>query len=183
MNQTLNALTVSKDELLAYTTYYQMLLQQKSEGRLAIDLTNSEESKLRDLAESEYDIAFYAKSLLEWAKDETWHHEIEESIALPISFHAEQEESFLSTRSLGKAIPNPTADFTSIISTLLISDLDLKPQLVIRDMQGMVKARFDLKEIYNETKVDTRTWQPGIYLYSLELNHQIIQTKKLSIQK
>lgn len=183
LTQTIDELTFAdEDDKQAYSDYYDVLIQQKTDGRRAYELTEEEESVVRTLAASDYEVASFAKGLLEWALDEPWLHEIEEQGALPMAYQIKFDEEKKNSE-LKDAVPNPTNGLAKIETQLTKEDANNNALLIIRDIQGQERLRISLNQEVNETVIDTRTWESGIYFYSLEINGKTLRTKKMSVQK
>ena len=81
------------------------------------------------------------------------------------------------TAFLGQNTPNPFTEQTTIAYGLPASYTNA--QIHIMDMNGRLVSTHQLTQAQGELTINGLTLQPGMYLYSLVVNGQIVDTKKM----
>lgn len=76
--------------------------------------------------------------------------------------------------------PNPANAFAVI--EYEIRDPNTKAELTFYDMLARKVATYELNSFDRKLRVDTRTWDSGIYLYQLILDDKKVATKKLLVR-
>lgn len=184
MGEAINALTLTTNERTAYSNYYGLLETLKQNNRPIDSLTSAELQMVHDLAADSLEVTPYAKGLLEWAYAEAWDHPIE---PLPMDEMSHKvlvpETPGVAVSRLMNAVPNPTPGLAAIAVFVGKREAMNNPALVIHDAKGKEVFRRKLSEGDNTVEVNTVGWMPGIYLYSLNCNNRVLETKKLSVVK
>ena len=81
---------------------------------------------------------------------------------------------------LGENYPDPLSDFTIIPYEIPIESTAI---IIIKDVLGKTIKIIDINSEGKEVNLQTNDWALGIYYYSLEINDEIIDTKKMVIAK
>jgi hypothetical protein len=181
---TADSLTLPAAEKLAYKQYYALLSDLHSTGRTIMQLNTTEAAQVTAWAADSLEISPYAKTIMAWAYNTPWEHEVESTpmisyIAkpqLPVNNRIESERS-----NLQPAIPNPAMQTARIPVYINKADAALQPMLVIRNIMGRVVAQYPLTAGSQQITVDVRNFNNGIYTYSLFLNGKPNETFKLSV--
>lgn len=82
---------------------------------------------------------------------------------------------------LGNASPNPAAGFTQISYELPRNAM--QASLVVRNLVGNVVHTQHIDPANNRVQLDTSNFPNGIYIYSLTIDNQVIQTKRLVVAR
>ncbi len=127
----------------------------------------------------------YAKAILEWGYNEPWEHHIEEWPRIEnerwSAPQAREETVEVVASALKAALPNPSTGQTTIEAYVIAEDVTASPRIVIRNTTGNLVFSSDLVAGLNSVPVYTSGWAAGLYYYSLEINNQVVETKKLSV--
>ncbi len=182
---TLSTLVLDKEEQSNYQIYYDVLINTRKEGRRLNELKDNELQAIRLVAAKQSDLMPYAKAILEWGYNERWEHHIEEWPRIenePWSAPQVREETVEAVASaLKAALPNPSTGQTTIEAYVIAEDVTASPRIVIRNTTGNLVFSSDLVAGLNSVPVYTSGWAAGLYYYSLEINNQVVETKKLSV--
>jgi nitrate reductase beta subunit len=149
-----------------------------------MQLNTTEAAQVTAWAADSLEISPYAKTIMAWAYNTPWEHEVEPTPMisysakpqLPVNNRIESERS-----NLQPAIPNPAMQTARIPVYINKADAALQPMLVIRNIMGMVVAQYPLTAGSQQITVDVRNFNNGIYTYSLMLNGKQGATFKLSV--
>lgn len=76
--------------------------------------------------------------------------------------------------------PNPANAFANI--EYEIRDANAKAELTFYDMLARKVSTYELDSFDRKLRVDTRTWDSGIYLYQLIVDGKKVATKKLLVR-
>ena len=81
---------------------------------------------------------------------------------------------------LGDNYPDPFTEQTTIPYKL---PEETKGKIIITDVLGRTVEVITILQEENEIELKTNSWGYGIYYYSLEINNEIIDTKKMVIAR
>jgi hypothetical protein len=56
-----------------------------------------------------------------------------------------------------------------------------KAKIIIRNILGRVVDEFDLSKVNNQIKINTSSWESGVYFYTLSINGKPQKAKKLIV--
>lgn len=191
----ISKLQVEEAERQAFTDYYTLVADIDANNRMPDALTDSEADMLAYIVESDFSIAPFAKSLLEWGRGIEWPHLVDDtpeeldiaSLRNGSNGFAGNEPGSTPGRAqsslLMDASPNPAKAHTVIKVFVTESDSYKKPTMLVKNLTGKLIFKQALKNGWNEVKVPTRNWNSGIYFYSLSVADKMLATKKLSVVK
>lgn len=186
MSATIGMLNLPVDEKRAYTRYYGTLAQLKQDKRSIDALTPSELTIIRGIAATDVEVSGFARALLEWSYGKYWDHAIDEEPNVALKSTPPQTgetPAYVTSKSrLNTATPNPANNHTLITIYITGEDMSSGASLILRALTGKEIASYKLKAGENRIEIDTRSWAPGLYFYSLMLNRHLCETKKLSVQ-
>ncbi len=182
MDQVLNDLPVSSAEQADMQAYYSLLRNLAEEGRSIYELDAAELITVREIAAGAFDISARARSLLDFAYGEEWHHYQEQLPPVLNSAKASLglEDPVLSV--LHDAAPNPAQARVSIELELSVTDA-VNGRLVLRNMMGKVLQEHPLSAGHHNLQLDIRHLPAGVYTYSLLGNGKTLQVKRLVVLK
>ena len=81
---------------------------------------------------------------------------------------------------LGENYPDPLSSFTTIPYEI---PYETKGRIIIKDVLGKIIKVIDINSEKREVNLKTDDWALGIYYYSLEINNEIIDTKKMILSR
>lgn len=76
--------------------------------------------------------------------------------------------------------PNPANAFATV--DFEVRDSNIKAELTFYDMLARKVSTYELDSFDRKLRVDTRTWESGIYLYQLIVDGKKVATKKLLVR-
>jgi hypothetical protein len=82
--------------------------------------------------------------------------------------------------ALGDNYPDPFSDYTTIPYNL---QDNIDGEIIIKDVLGKTIKTVSVNPETNLLRLNTNHWAKGIYYYSLKVNNEIIDTKKMVITK
>lgn len=89
------------------------------------------------------------------------------------------KESTIEKVKIGNVYPNPAADYATIDYTI-ISNFE-SASIAFYNLLGKPIADFELSRGNDKLKVNTSSWESGIYMYQLVINGRKVSTKKLIV--
>lgn len=177
----LAGIRLADDERTAYHAYYGLLKTLKEEHRSILELTKEEQGMVREISTGTFDISDRAKSLLEFAYNEPWHHYQEQ---LPSEISGGRYTAATANQSqLSDAVPNPAGRYTTVKVVLSTEDA-ANAMLRVHDMMGKIVKTYPLKEagIHN-IRIELDGLPAGLYIYSLQVNGKVVHSKRLAVTK
>ncbi|WP_124636552.1 zinc-dependent metalloprotease [Taibaiella sp. KBW10] len=174
-------LRLPDEEITAYHDYYSLLRTLKEENRSIKMLTEEELSMVREIAAGTLDISDRAKSLLDFGYNEPWHHYQEQ---MPSELSGGIYGTKVATQSkLSDAVPNPAERYTTVKVVLSQEDA-AHALLLVHDMMGKLVRTYTLKEAGNHNlRIDLDGLPAGLYIYTLQVNGKMVQSKRLAVTK
>lgn len=181
MNSMIDSLFISREEKLAYRSYYNFLNQHLSLKLLGDSLTPYEEQFLLNLVEDSVEVSGYAHSLLAWYKEAEYSDLEIEQTYMPTEHllfeSAEDQKSF--NIILKNAYPNPADDLIHLIYE--ISSEEVEPVLSKLEVFNIYGQRVWSQEAQGvgvfHYEVNTSNWANGVYIYKVSWGHQKHESK------
>lgn len=107
---------------------------------------------------------------------------IADSISIIINYEVSSvgiNELMVKNYFLSNASPNPASHITSIKHDFKV--LPSTASIKVYNVAGVVVKETNLYSVSGETQIDVSDLESGLYFYSLQVNNQIISTKKLLV--
>jgi len=82
--------------------------------------------------------------------------------------------------SMLEVYPNPSKDFVIIGYQF---DKENEGMIEVRDISGRLMKSIPVKGMTDQLTVTTRTWNAGVYMFSLVVNDKVIETTKFTLVK
>ena len=172
----LHSIDLPEEEAASYRSYYAVLKTLKQEKRSIYELNAEELAMVKEIAAGNTEISARAKSLMEFAYQQPWHHYQEQMPVRPFNTSLETG-AFKST--LSDAVPNPAKTYALVEVNWSLED-GAQAVLTLRNMMGQTVRSYPLTEAGAQgIRVDLLGLPEGVYIYSLQVGGKILQSKRL----
>lgn len=171
--------TLNIDYINDYVLLNQILLNLHQNGLSIYDMDSTDYVFVYNLAHNcpESPAVYQARSIVEIISGE---HVSECPIPELRSMKANLSSKSISSKPielvLGENYPEPLSDYTYIPYTL---PNETKGRIIITDILGKIVKTIQVSANEVEIKLQTKNWSAGTYYYSLEVNGNILFTKKM----
>lgn len=177
-------LELPQGEKTLYQQFYDVLIRQKTHNQYPSQMPGDDASVIREIAARNIPgLSGQARSILEYAFNEPWHHVQEQLSDDQVKHTGGTAATILVQKAqLLDAVPNPAQGKTRITVRLPLNDSG-HASLQIRNGMGQVVKSYVLNGTESTTEVFTAELPVGIYLYSLVVDGQVVATRKLIIAR
>ncbi|MGB1241162.1 MAG: T9SS type A sorting domain-containing protein [Chitinophagales bacterium] len=156
--------------------YYTTLNTLFSSGRTYFDLTNLEETTIRNVASYDIGVSKKAQNILEFVFGDTFSHNLQ----FPQSSSKQDIETPINIPSqLWTLYPNPTQD----VLYIELGNVALTTEIYIVNIYGQIVKRLVVREAQTKLSIDTSDLPNGTYWTVLSNNSETLQSQKISIVK